>query len=322
MTRSIAAAAGLALSLAFAGPALANGATAEFQAGGVVFKHNKDISIVREDLEIGLERIRVHYVFHSAARRPVRLTIGFPMAKIFFDDGPDELGSRSASKNDLHDYMAFVVFANGRRPKTKLHEYAWLSGVNVTRELRAMHVPVFAVFNGKDFGLQHLKKPVLARLLEKKLVDQEGGDRTIYPQWEYQSVYEWRQTFAPGKNEVEVTYTPLAGDETTEEKYSMFPGDGDAKYCYDDAFKAGFKQWRDKNSYTEPVTVGYILKTATNWNGPIDEFHLKVTAPEMDLFSFCTPDGLKPTGDGVTWEAKNFVPRQNLEFVFYKFFKQ
>ena len=51
MTRMIAAAAGLLLSLAFTGSALANGATAEFKAGGVVFKHNKDISIVREDLE-------------------------------------------------------------------------------------------------------------------------------------------------------------------------------------------------------------------------------------------------------------------------------
>ncbi len=65
-----------------------------------------------------------------------------------------------------------------------------------------MHVPVFAAFNGKDFGLQHLKKPVLAKLLEKKLVEKEPGDGIINPQWNYQSVYEWRQTFAPGKNEV------------------------------------------------------------------------------------------------------------------------
>ncbi len=94
-----------------------------------------------------------------------------------------------------------------------------------------------------------------------------------------------------------------------------FPGqkEGDTKYCYDAATKARFKQWMDKKASTEPQTVGYILKTATNWNGPIGEFHLKVTAPKDDLFSFCAPDGLKPTGDGVTWEAKNFVPRQHLE---------
>ena len=247
--------------------------------------------------------------------------MGFPMAKIYFDDGPDMLGERSASKTDLHDYMAFLVYANGRRPKTKLHELAWLDDVNVTAELRAMHVPVFAAFNGKDFGLQHLKKPVLAKLLEKKLVEKEPGDGIINPQWNYQSVYEWRQTFAPGKNEVEVTYTPLSGDDSYDGNYMKFPGqkEGDTKYCYDAATKARFKQWMDKKASTEPQTVGYILKTATNWNGPIGEFHLKVTAPKDDLFSFCAPDGLKPTGDGVTWEAKNFVPRQDLELVFYEF---
>lgn len=303
--------------LSFTGPvaALANGATASFPAGGVVFKHNRDVSIEREDLEIGLERIHVHYVFRSSAAHPLHLTIGFPMAKVVLDDGPDELGSRSASKSDPRDYMAFTVRANGKIVRPKLHEYAWKSDANVTARLRALRVPVFAVFNGRDFGLQKLARSTRNALIRAGLADRYGDDPTVYPLWEYQSVYEWRQTFHPGRNVVDISYVPLYGDETTEGKYSMFPGNGDARYCYDGTVKARFKALQDKGAYFEPLTLGYILKTARNWNGPIGTLNLKIDNPDGYLFSFCVPGGLKAAGKA-NWTARNFVPGSDLDIVF------
>lgn len=295
----------------------ANGATASFPAGGVVFKHEKNISIAREELEIGLKRIHVHYVFRSSADRPLERTIGFPMAKVFLGDGPDNLGDRSASEKDWRNYMAFEAKAGGKPVRSKLHEYAWKDGINVTAQLRAMKVPIFAVYNGKDFGLQDLPRQTIDKLVKNGFADRYKNDPVIYPRWQYQTVYEWRQTFPPGESELDVSYTPLYGDETTEGKYSMFPGKaGDAAYCYDDAFKARFEERRKKGVYTEPLTLGYILKTAANWNGPIGVFRLKINNPENYLFSFCPPDGLKPTGDGPAWEARNFVPRSDLDLIF------
>jgi hypothetical protein len=297
--------------------AYANGATASFPAGGVVFQHEKNISIVREELEVGLRRIHVHYVFRSSADRPLARTIGFPMAKVLFDDGPDNLGDRSASETNLRNYMAFEAKANGKPVRSKLHEYAWKDGMNVTAQLRAMKVPVFATYNGKDFGLQDLPRQTIDKLLKSGLADRYVSDRVIYPRWQYQTVYEWRQTFPPGKSELDISYTPLYGDETTEAKYSMFPGkEGDAAYCYDDEFKARFEERRKNGVYTEPLTLGYILKTATNWNGSIGVFRLKISNPDHYLFSFCPPDGLKPAGNGSIWEARNFVPRSDLDLIF------
>lgn len=312
----------LALGLPIAGfpvAAHANGATASFPAGGVMFKQDEDISIAREDLEIGLERIRVHYVFNSSASQPLERTIGFPMAKVWMGDGTDELTGRSASKTDLRNYMAVKVKVNGSPIQPELHEYAWRDGVNITEWLRARDVPVFPVWNGRDFGLRHLPESTVEELVEANLA--ERSDPLVEPRWQYQTVYEWRQTFPPGDSEVEISYTPLYGVVTTEGKYALFPDDGDNRYsgddryCYDDAFKARFEQ---THAYMEPLTLGYILKTAKNWTGPIGEFHLKVNNPEDYLFSFCPPAGLKPGADKWTWEARNFVPEADIDMIFLR----
>jgi hypothetical protein len=305
--------------LAFPTPVLANGATASFPAGGVVFHQEEHISIVREDLEIGLKQIHVHYVFRSSATKPLHLTIGFPLAKIFFDDGPDELGGRSASETDLRNYMAFEVRADGKAVRPKRHEYGWKDGTNVTAQLKKLHVPVFVTYNGRDFGLQDLPQSTLDTLMKAKLAERYGKDPVVYPRWEYQTVYEWQQTFPPGESAVDVTYVPLYGDITTEAMFSLFPGEeeGDARYCFDDEVKSRFKAQKEKGAYIEPLTLGYILKTAQNWNGPIGAFRLKIDNPDGYLFSFCPPAGLKAVGDGSTWEAWDFVPTSDLDLVFF-----
>lgn len=312
--------AGVLFALALPAAALANGASASFPAGGVVYHKEKHIAIQREDLEIGLKQIRVHYVFRSTAADPLRLTLGFPLAKFFLNSGVDMLSERSASRTDLRNYMAFEVRADGKPVRPKRHEYAWKDGIDVTAQLEALHVPVFAPYNENgDFGLQNLPQSTLDALMEAGLADRFGNDPTVYPQWSYQTVYEWQQTFPPGESTVDIAYVPLYGDETTEAKFALFPGaeEGDARFCFDDALKADFKALRAKGAYIEPLTLGYILKTAQNWNGPIGAFRLKIDNPDRYLYGFCPPDGLKAAGDGSIWEARDFTPTSDLDMVFF-----
>lgn len=304
---------GVLIGLTLPAAALANGATASFPAGGVVFHQNEHISIEREELTIGLERIHVHYVFRSSADHPLQLTIGFPMPKMMLDGGTDMLILRSTSEADLRNYMAFKVTANGEPIQPKLHEYGWMNGINVTSRLRGMDVPVF--FDDPGFlGLQDLPQSTLDTLVEAELVESYGEDPFYYPRWKYQTVYEWEQTFPPGESTVDITYAPLYGTETTEAKYSLFPGSGNNRYCYDDAFKTRFEALQ---AYIEPIQLGYILKTAQNWNGQIGAFRLKIENPKGYLFSFCPPEGLKATGDSLTWEAEDFVPESDIDMVFF-----
>jgi hypothetical protein len=299
MRRNRAAAICLPILLGAIAPAHANGALAEFPAGGVVFKSSKDISIAREDLEIGWNRIRVRYVFRSAAAQPVETTIGFPLAKVPQDDSPDGIGDR--------DYMAFKVAVDGRPLTPKLHEYAWFNGVDITGKLREMGVPVFAADKFEE--LPNLPEATVAALKAEGLAQEEGD--WLVPQWLYQAVYEWQQNFAPGTTEVEVSYQPRMGA-TNAYGYYYPGGEGAEDYCLDETVKRKLSG----DAQPEPFTVGYILTTAKNWNGPIGEFHLKVEGKDS-FASFCVPEGLTPGSDGKSWIGRDFVPQADLKVVFF-----
>jgi hypothetical protein len=298
--------------------ALANGAFAGFSAGGVVFKQAKNISIAREDLDIGLDRIHVHYVFISSARRPVRRTIGFPMAKVQQDDSPNGIGNTSRVENgqEVRNYMAFRVSVNGKPVTPELHEYAWSGDTNITRKLRAMDAPVFAATPEAYKKLAQLPEETVRKLEREKLAVKDENGAWLVPQWLYQTVYEWRQTFAPGKTEVDISYKPLYGA-SNDYQYYYEGGKGAPLYCLDGGVKKKLAELKAKGKSPEPLTVGYILKTAKNWRGPIGEFHLNIV--EKNSFSsFCAPDGLKASDDGKSWQAKNFVPGADLSIVFYQ----
>ena len=301
----------LALLTVSPGVALANGAVSEFPAGGVVFKHEPHISIAREDLEIGWDRIHVHYVLQSSASSPLKRTMGFPLAKVPQDDSPDGIGG-----NDLgHNYLDFTAKVNGRPVASKLHEYGWLDDTNVTTKLKKMGVPIYAPTPDDFAKLAKLPKATRKKLIADGLVDADTESDWLIPQWYYQAVYEWKQSFAPGRTELDVTYAPLGG--ATNDYGWYYPGGEGAKnFCIGDDVKKKLAAYPSPLAGPEPVTVGYILQTARNWNGPIGEFHLKIVDKDS-LSAFCPPEGLKRAADGKSWEAKDFVPRSDLEVLFF-----
>nr|WP_187144254.1 DUF4424 family protein [Microvirga massiliensis] len=194
--------------------ALANGAVSEFPAGGVVFKPEKDISIVSEELEIGWNALHVRYVFESYAPAPIERTIGFPMAKVSLADGPDNVIDRSwrpEQEADLRNYMAFEVSVNGKSVRPMLHEYAWFNGTNITGKLLEMGIPLFAADTETFTKLAQLPEATIRTLKREKLVQEDDSDHWLVPRWEYQAVYEWTQTFATGETVVEISYKPFFG---------------------------------------------------------------------------------------------------------------
>jgi hypothetical protein len=240
---------------------------------------------------------------------PLTRTIGFPLAKVPQDDSPD--GFEEANRN----YMAFEVRVNGKPLSPKLHEYGWFGGRNITADLQRLNVPAFAATPDMFKVLARLPKATVDKLKARKLVTAEENGAWLVPQWLYQSVYEWTQDFAPGKTEVDIAYKPRFG--AGNDYHAYYPGGTKAKhYCLDAVAKQKIAQLKADGHAPEPLTVGYILKTARNWRGPIGAFRLTV-ADKNSFASFCPPEGLKAGGDGKTWHVTNFVPKQDLSIVFY-----
>lgn len=132
--------------------------------------------------------------------------------------------------------------------------------------------------------------------------------------WSYQVLFEWEQTFRPGPTKVDISYRPIAGDSTDFGDY-YDKGAGARKYCVDAAIKSAIK--RATGRY-EPVRIGYVLKTARFWNGPIGKFRLVVDKEKPEnLVAFCPASARKISPTQFEWSAGNFVPDRDLDVVIF-----
>ena len=60
----------------------ANDTMATIGAGGLQFQKTDDIRMEREDLYLGLQEVRVSYVFRNLTDHDVRMTVAFPMPDV------------------------------------------------------------------------------------------------------------------------------------------------------------------------------------------------------------------------------------------------
>jgi hypothetical protein len=320
-------------------PAFANGVISEFPAGGLEFKEAANIAIAREDLYLSLRQIRVHYVYRSDDTKTETHTIGFPMPKVPVNGGPDFLGGSDAGMlGDMRNYMDFKVSVDGKPLEAKLHEFAWIDGKDVSAELRAAGVPLIPNFGEEgDDAFAGVDKAVLDGLVKKGYLQSYDGSDYLDPLWEYQTVFEWQQDFAPGKTEVEISYVPLNGYPS--DIGGMYEGGGEsddpeavkvnsAEYCIDDAMVKAIERRKDKeNTGYEVVTQGYVTTSGNFWKGPIEEFNLTVDKhdtgegmEDADMVAFCPLEAKKVSDTQFQWSAKNYEPERDISVVYYDFY--
>jgi hypothetical protein len=323
------AAAGIAAWLILAGPALANGAISEFPAGGVEFLQSADIAIQQEDLYLGLDQVKVHYTYRSDATETQHVTIGFPMPPVPIDGGPDQLGGNIAiDPDEPRNYMVFKASVNGEPVETRLHEYAWFNGENVTALLSDAGVPLYVPYDQTNEALSGVDQSVIDALVTKGLLSRDEYGDLGAPLWQYQTIYEWQQDFAPGVTQVDISYVPLAGYPSDILDY--YEVDPDKLYCVDDSVRKAVADFRAKGVGYEVQTVSYILTTARYWKGPIGTFNLTVDKEQVDAengvvgtaLAFCGKDKAGETEEEFTLTIKDFVPQNDISVVWYAFYDQ
>jgi hypothetical protein len=329
-------AAAFAFVAGLATPVFANGVISEFPAGGLVFKEAANIAIAREDLYLSIRQIKVHYIYRSDAKDTETHTIGFPMPKVPVNGGPDFLGGSDAvSFADMRNYMDFKASVNGEPLDVKLHEFAWVNGVDISEELKAAGIPLIPTSDENDDALAGIDRKVLDELTKKGYFESYEGSDYLDPLWEYQTVFEWSQDFAPGKTEVEISYVPLNGYPS--DFGQIYEGGGEYdeparvkevadEYCLDDTMVKAVKRRAEKGGY-EVVTQGYVTTTGNFWKGPIEEFNLIVDKhdtgegmKDAELVAFCPLEANKISPTQFAWTAKDFEPKRDVRVLYYSFY--
>ena len=232
----------LLIAICLAAPsALANGVISERAAGGLVFKKTDTIAIASEDLFLSTDEVRVAYVYTSTAPAAQTVTISFPMPGIPLDNGPEAEVFTQDGVKDPRNYMNFSVQVDGRPVQARRAERALFKDKDVGARLKAAGVPALFVIGG-DEALKRVSEATKAELVKEGLFVKSDSDEYT-PQWSYQTIFEWEQTFRPGPTKVDIRYKPIVGNSADYGDYYE-KGEGVKRYCADETFRNAMKRRR------------------------------------------------------------------------------
>lgn len=316
--------------LVLASPAIANDTAAVLTTGGLEFIAHGEIAMEREELFISRDEIRVVYTFRNDSDEDHDLLVAFPMPDIVpnhfspvaFPMGPDD------------NLFQFKTTFNGEPVEATLHEYAYAAGVDRTKLLQKLGIPIVPIGQAAIDAVDALDDATTAQLLHLGMAipDEfdagQGWETHHWPAWTYRATYTWEATFpARERVVVEHRYTPsvggTAGIAFLSEPYEGYDPAAEyrQKYCTDDAFVAAVRKTlpNPDEPWGAPFFeswISYILTTGANWAGGIENFRLVVDKGDpKNLVSFCG-EGITKIGPTTFEMVKtDFWPQQELNIL-------
>jgi hypothetical protein len=307
-------------------PLTANDTLATLGAGGLIPVKSSTISILREDLEISVEQIRVRYLFHNYGAKPVDAVVAFPLPVL--EGGLVEHVPLKLPSPDRDNFVDFKVFLNNNQAvPVKVEARAYHEGREITADLRAARLPVSVIDRDFQAAVKKLEPEKLAAFRKAELLvtdsvneSESDPDRRYWPNWETRVQFYWSQHFpAGGTVEIRHSYRPVVGgsmitlsDDGTE-RVKPYCGGADAVKQIRD-YKLAHPNLNPDEAVFLERQIQYILTTANNWHGSIREFHLSVnTLGTQDLLLTCMP-GLRRIGQRhYELVRRDFHPEAELE---------
>jgi hypothetical protein len=313
---------------AAAGPALANDSTAELGAGGLVYVTTEAIAMTSEDLFISMDEVRVRYTFENKSDRDVTTLVAFPM--------PDIRGSldfmEAVPVDDPVNFLGFRTTVDGKPVEAKVQQRVSALGIDQTEFLTGLGIPLAPQLDATRAALDKLPQDQWQGLIDRGIAIPDefdagkGWEKHLAPNWLLSTAYYWEQVFPAGKTViVEHSYHPsvgtTAGTSVAQPEFGTSDWDKQYKdrFCIEDSFIKGARKaaaGRAEDDYLMEFRIEYILKTAANWAGAIDRFHVTIDKGKPgNLVSFCGT-GVKKTGP-TTFEmsVENFYPERDLDIL-------
>jgi hypothetical protein len=299
--------------------------------GGLEFVINDKVVMESEELFISKDEIQVVYQFRNEAAEDQNVLVAFPMpdlvpsfySPIAFPEGPED------------NLFQFETLINGKPVDATLHEYAFAFGVDRTKLVKQLGLPLVSVTMNASDAVNALNRKQQAQLLHLGMVsidefdDGSGWKKRFYPAWVYKATFTWEAFFPAGETvTVEHRYKPSVGG-TVGVSFLSEPYEGydpaseyKTKYCTDEPFIAAVRKTlpNPDEPWGAPFFeswISYILTTGGNWGGgAIERFRLVVDKGSPDnLVSFCGED-IKKIGPTTFEMVKtDFWPQQELEIL-------
>jgi hypothetical protein len=283
--------------------AKANDSSVELATGGLIFAKNNDIEMVSEDLLISSDTVRVRYRFRNKTNADIIIHVAFPLPDLKIDPATNFV----IPADDATNFLGFATTADGAQVRPSVEQKAYLNDHDETKTLTRLGIPLSPYHIGNLEGLATRDKTELIRL---GLIDEQG-----LPLWTLKTTFYWQQRFRAGRETViEHHYKPSVGSGVPLDNLSIvrvLEGEYHRKYCIEMDFIHDVAV--DNRHYFNQQVIEYILKTGSNWSGPIREFRLVIDkgAPE-NLVSFCGQNVRKISPTQFEMRKTDFIPQANL----------
>lgn len=316
---------------AVAMPVMANDTAAVLTTGGLEFISHGEVVMESEELFISREEIRVVYTFRNDGAVDHDLLVAFPMPDIV----PDHFSPVAYPTGPSDNLFEFETRFNGEPVEATLHDYAYAAGVDRTKVLEKLGLPMVPISQEAIDAVAALDADAIAELQHLGMTTPDEFDRgegletQNWPNWTYKATYTWEANFPAGERvTVEHRYKPSVGG-TTGVSFLSEPSEGydpageyRTRYCTDDGFVGAVRKTlpNPEEPWGAPFVenwISYILTTGGNWaGGSIENFRLVVDKGDPDnLVSFCG-EGVKKIGP-TTFEMvkQDFWPREELNIL-------
>ncbi|WP_339913215.1 DUF4424 family protein [uncultured Brevundimonas sp.] len=311
----LAAAVALITTLLLAPPAAANDTVASLKAGGLVFERTDGITMLSEDLFLSMNEVRVTYRFLNHTDEGIETIVAFPMPDI----EPDWMGSIRGPIPDPMRALPFITRIDGYSVDTQVEQKAMLNGVDVTRRLQRLGLPLNPYWDALEGPVADLSEAQIAKLVADGLLDSNihnDGVRTSIGLWTLKTTHYWTQYFAPGAEiEIQHLYIPVPGgtSATRDWRNEEIPDHYRDEYCVDEAVRSAIADKQADETQMPETWLDYTLVTGANWSGPIRDFRLVVDKGSTNnVVSFCG-QGVRRIGP-TQFEVRytNYTPTRDL----------
>lgn len=300
-------------------------------AGGIQPRKETRISMQRERLTIGLNKVIVDFWFLNQSDKAVTTEVGFPVPPYRWN---------SWEPGDVRDFSDFRVWVNDKEVKYKTDVRAKLHGTDYTDLLHRLGFPIdYAEYSAHgevdpQRPISNLSQSQKTKLLHLGLIQPESTYTWEYNyEWYDYKTYHWVQTF-PAHQIVHIRheYTPQVGYRGfapnkfhVEMKGACLSPTAERNLIAISKKNLEAKKRLPGDSFLYARWVKYILTSANTWKTPIKDFELIVQTPKP-----ISPAAQAPYLVGLCWKgkiqqldenhfvvrAKNFVPSHELTVYF------
>jgi hypothetical protein len=325
-------------------PASANDGFGGMSSTGLTFSETDAVAMEEEDLFIGLDRIKVDYVFRNVTDDDVTGEVIFPLPPLSLGYLMDSDWNLPEDR-DRENLLNFKAVVDGQEVPVAIDRLAVIPppseedqplslqydtpGRDVTADLERLGIPLsldqYKVVEALQ-GLDAAAKAEATKLGLADFGDDGASPGYVYPNWSVVLRYHWTQTFPAGQI-VKISHEyenrspgSLYGWSDPPEDYAAAEV---AQYCIDAGTSKAMEKalnWTGKDGQVYSggwaVYIGYVLRTANSWSGPIGKFRLTIDKGKPgNVVSLCA-DGIRKTGPTTfVMEKTDYVPVRDLEIL-------